>query len=149
MTDRSGVPCVSPGAPPPKHPRRRLSFSLDHQREDLLKAAGAVLTSGAVLLSLVGYRNSQAGKALAYWQPDLASPTAFTGHTGRRRPSGGGGYLAGLLTATVQRRLTRSACQRRSVRGVTNRWCRRCRGSSRASAERIARSAHDGWGAET
>jgi hypothetical protein len=52
-------------------------------------------------------------------------------------------------THKVHRRFTRSACQRRSVRGVMSRWCRRCRGSNRASAERIARSAHDGRGVAT
>jgi hypothetical protein len=46
----------------------------------------------------------------------------------------------------VHRRCTRCVCQRSRVRGVTNIWCRRRRGVRRASADRIARSAHDARG---
>jgi hypothetical protein len=49
----------------------------------------------------------------------------------------------------VHRRLTKSACQRRSVPGVTNTIWRRAWGSSRANALRKARSAQDGRGRQT
>jgi hypothetical protein len=46
----------------------------------------------------------------------------------------------------VQWRLSSSRCQRRSVSGVTSRGRRRCVGSSRANADRTARSAQEGRG---
>jgi hypothetical protein len=49
----------------------------------------------------------------------------------------------------VQRRFTRSAGQRSTVPGVTNKLIRRDRGSNRASAAITARSAHDGRGLAT
>ena len=56
--------------------------------------------------------------------------------------------LPGVRRGYVQRRRTRSACQRSKVCGeMTRRSWRRCPlGSSRASAARIARSAQDSFG---
>ena len=43
-------------------------------------------------------------------------------------------------------RVTRRRCQASSVAGVTSRCLRSCRGSSRANADRTARSGHEGRG---
>jgi hypothetical protein len=66
-----------------------------------------------------------------------------------RRSSGGVAGRRGGRWGLVQCRLSSCRCQRSNVSGVTNRWRRRCLGSSRVSAESTARSGQAGRGRVT
>jgi hypothetical protein len=67
----------------------------------------------------------------------------------QRCNSGGIHGRLGGRPGVVQRRLTRSRCQRSNVSGVTNRWHWRLLGSSRVNAARMARSSQERRGLAT
>ncbi|WP_285776492.1 N-6 DNA methylase [Microtetraspora sp. NBRC 13810] len=82
--------------------------------------------------------------------PPVSPQRVLPGQTKCQGPDGGAGGRPPLGAAfDVQRRRTRSACQRSSVPGVTNNRRRPAGESSRASALITAQSAHDGRGLAT